>query len=159
MSSKIRVLVEGKDDRGHILNLLNLLAPKVRLKVDIAVDILGDCKLTASNNRAKIEKIHGQCKGNESYRRLFFLCDREFRNFVIGGLVEDKSVDHEVDGNMSWTLGHSIENYFLSPHMLSEGAAAETECNTHPCGKVLRCHITNSVLKNAPRFKWVSYMA
>jgi len=27
--------------------------------------------------------------------------------------------------------------------------AAETECNTHPCGKVLRCHITNSALKSA----------
>lgn len=121
MSSKVRVLVEGKDDRGYILNLLRILAPKARLKVDIAVDILGDCKLTASNNRAKIEKIHGHCKGDESYRRLFFLCDREFRNFVINGLVEDKSVDHEVDGNMSWTLGHSIENYFLSPNMLSEG--------------------------------------
>lgn len=121
MSSKIRVLVEGKDDRGHILNLLNLLAPKARLKVDIAVDILGDCKLTANNNRAKIEKIHEQCKDDESHRKLFFLCDREFRNFVISGAVEDNSSDHEVDGNMSWTLGHSIENYFLSPQMLSEG--------------------------------------
>ncbi|POA21603.1 hypothetical protein C1886_04855 [Pseudomonas sp. FW300-N1A1] len=121
MSSKIRILVEGKDDRGHVLNLLKVLTPKVKLKIDIAVDIAGECKLTSSNNRAKIESIHFQCKGNNSHRKLFFLCDREFRNFSIEDVVKDFSSTHEVDGNLSWTLGHSIENYFLSPYMLSEG--------------------------------------
>lgn len=121
MSSKIRVLVEGKDDRGHVLNLLKILAPRLRIKVDIAVDILGECNSTRSNNRAKIESIHLQCKAASTHRKLFFLCDREFRNFTIEGEIKDLSVVHEVDGNLSWTLGHSIENYFLSPYMLSEG--------------------------------------
>jgi len=121
MSSKIRVLVEGKDDRGHVLNLLNKLAPKAKLKVDTAVDIMGDCNVTRTNNRAKIEKVHTHCKERQSHRRLFFLCDREFRNFIIDEVVQDSVTGHEVDGNLSWTLGHSIENYFLSPLMLGEG--------------------------------------
>lgn len=121
MSSKIRILVEGKDDRGHVFNLLSVLIPKIRLKIDIAVDIAGECKLTAFNNRAKIERIHSQCRDDRAHRKLFFLCDREFRNFSIEGDIKDCNTAHEVDGNLSWTLGHSIENYFLSPYMLSEG--------------------------------------
>ncbi len=121
MSSKIRILVEGKDDRGHVLNLFGLFMPKAKLKVDVALDIVGDCNATRTNNRAKIEKIHAHCKDKKNYQRLFFLCDREFRNFNVADVIEDSSTDHEVDGNMSWTLGHSIENYFLSPLMLSDG--------------------------------------
>lgn len=121
MSSKIRILVEGKDDRGHVLNLLAKLAPKARLRVDTAVDIIGDCNLSRNNNRAKIERVHSHCKGKSTHRKLFFLCDREFRNFVIEESVADSVGEHEVDGNLSWTLGHSIENYFLCPVMLSEG--------------------------------------
>lgn len=121
MSSKIRILVEGKDDRGHVLNLFNFFAPKAKLKVDVALNIVGDCNVTRTNNRAKIEKIHSHCKGKSSYRRLFFLCDREFRNFNVDDAIEDSNADHEVDGNLSWTLGHSIENYFLSPLMLGDG--------------------------------------
>jgi hypothetical protein len=121
MSSKVRILVEGKDDRGHVQNLLHQLYPKVRLKVDSAVEIIGDCAITKNNNRAKIEKIHGQCKVGVHHRKLFFLCDREFRNFDFGSIVADRLNSHESDGNLSWTLGHSIENYFLSPSMLGEG--------------------------------------
>lgn len=121
MSSKIRVLVEGKDDRGHVLNLFGLFIPKAKLKVDIALDIVGDCNMTRTNNRAKIEKIHLHCKDKAIYRKLFFLCDREFRGFNVDDAIEDFNAEHEVDGNMSWTLGHSIENYFLSPLMLSDG--------------------------------------
>jgi hypothetical protein len=121
MSSKVRILVEGKDDRGHVLNLLNKLAPKARLKVDTAIDVVGDCNVTRNNNRAKIEKIHAHCKEKQSHRKLFFLCDREFRNFLVSEKIEESVNGHEVDGNLSWTLGHSIENYFLSPVMLAEG--------------------------------------
>ncbi|MEX5574062.1 DUF4435 domain-containing protein [Pseudomonas lijiangensis] len=121
MSSKIRVLVEGKDDRGHISNLLQHIYPRIKLRVDSAIEITGDCHVTKNNNRAKIEKIHGQCKSSLYHQRLFFLCDREFRNFEIGATVIDKLDDHESDGNLSWTLGHSIENYFLSPVMLGDG--------------------------------------
>ncbi|MEE4740650.1 DUF4435 domain-containing protein [Pseudomonas alliivorans] len=120
MSNKVRVLVEGKDDRGHVLNLLQKLYPKIRLKVDSAVEVAGDCAVTKLNNRAKIEKIHSQCKGG-FHKSLFFLCDREFRNFDVGSKIVDKLIHHERDGNLSWTLGHSIENYFLSSDLLGEG--------------------------------------
>ncbi|MBM1181829.1 DUF4435 domain-containing protein [Pseudomonas lundensis] len=121
MSGKIRVLVEGKDDRGHVLNLLSAICPSVKFKVDTALEIRGDCNKTKNNNRAKIEKIHDHCKAKTSHRRLFFLCDREFRNFDVAAVVTDQAKQHEFDGNLTWTLGHSIENYFLNVSMLAEG--------------------------------------
>ncbi|QVM98737.1 DUF4435 domain-containing protein [Pseudomonas sp. SORT22] len=121
MSSKIRVLVEGKDDRSHVHNLIKVAAPGLRFRVDTAVELVGDCDETRTNNRAKIEKVHSCCKGKGTHKKLFFFCDREFRRFVVGDSIVDELLEHEVDGNLSWSLGHSIENYFLSSSMLCEG--------------------------------------
>lgn len=121
MSSKARILVEGKDDRGIILGLISRINPKIKFSVDSAVDIKGNCSNTAKNNRAKIEKIHLHCKEKDSHEKLFFLCDREFRKFEIDESIKDLVQDHEVDRNLVWTEGHSLENYFLSPSMLIDG--------------------------------------
>lgn len=121
MSSKARILVEGKGDRGHISSLFAVLHPEIKVRIDLAIDIKGNCKTTSSNNRAKIEKIHDFCKSRPTHKKLFFLCDREFRKFELGEQIIDELKGHEVDGNLSFTLGHSIENYFLSDVMLGEG--------------------------------------
>lgn len=121
MSSKVRILVEGKDDRNFILGLVKRLTPTTKLSIDTAVDIGGNCKNTAANNRAKIEKIHEHCKTKGTHPRLFFLCDREFRKFEIEKSVLDLINGHETDSNLVWTEGHSLENYFLSPNMLLDG--------------------------------------
>lgn len=122
MSSKIRVLVEGRDDRAHVSNVLAVLCPGKKIKVDMAVEIKGDGGATAKNHRAKIERAHELSKGDSQYRKLFFLCDREVRGFSVGKDLKSNIVgDHHVDGALSWTAGHSIENYFLSPGLLADG--------------------------------------
>lgn len=121
MSSKIRVLVEGRDDKSHISNVVSLLCKNAKFKIDTAADIKGICRDTGKNNRAKVEKAHELSKGNQQYKKLFFLCDRESRGFVIDERVHDEIAEHYVDGQLSWTIGHSIENYFLSPEIISNG--------------------------------------
>jgi hypothetical protein len=121
MSSKIRVLVEGRDDKSHISNVVSLLCKNAKFKVDIAADIKGICSSTGKNNRAKVEKAHELSKGNKQYKKLFFLCDRESRGFVIENCVHDEISEHYVDGRLSWTIGHSIENYFLDSEIISNG--------------------------------------
>lgn len=121
MSSKIRVLVEGRDDKSHVSNVISLLCKNAKYKVDVAVDIKGICHTTSKNNRAKIEKAHEIVKGDMRYKKLFFLCDREDRGFLINDFIKDEIDGHYVDGQLSWTLGHSIENYFLSPDLLGDG--------------------------------------
>jgi len=114
MSAKKRILVEGRDDKSHINNLLDVLLSDHRVKIDTAENIKGDCSETAKNNRAKIEKIHGFTKTSKSHDNLFYLCDREFTKFEIGEKIIDLMAGHESDGNLNWTIGHSLENYFIT---------------------------------------------
>lgn len=120
MSSKKRILVEGRADKSHIKNLLDVLHKGHRVKIDTAENIKGISKETNCNNRAKIDKIHQICKESTDHHNLFFLCDREFLKFEIKDQVTDLMLEHETDGNLSWTLGHSIENYFFRDDLLCE---------------------------------------
>lgn len=118
MSSKKRILVEGKEDKSHIKNLLDALLGKTKITIDTAQNIKGECGITAKNNRAKIEKIHRICKESGQHENLFFLCDREYFKFNIGKEIEDLMSEHENDGNLSWTIGHSLENYFVDSELI-----------------------------------------
>ncbi len=113
MSAKKRILVEGRDDRSHIKNLLNSTLKGHKVKVDTAENIKGDCAKTAKNNRAKIEKVHEITKKSASHNNLHFLCDREFLKFEVTDQINDLMSEHEADGNLNWTIGHSLENYFI----------------------------------------------
>ena len=147
MSGKARILVEGRTDKSHISSLLETLYPGGRVRIDSANDIKGSCKKTASNNRAKIEKIHDFCKVRVTHRKLFFLCDREFRNFEFGAQVQDKLDVHETDGNMSWTLGHSIENYFICSSMLGDGFKFLTASGYKNEAALLFCDVFSSAVR------------
>ncbi|KZN50929.1 DUF4435 domain-containing protein [Pseudoalteromonas luteoviolacea] len=118
MSSKKRILVEGADDKDHISNLLNVLG-KNKIKIDSAERIKGDCKHTSKNNRAKIEKIFNICKDSVKHSNLYYLCDREFKAFNVEEKIVDMMVDHKTDRNLSWTIGHSLENYFIEPDLIA----------------------------------------
>src|SRR5690554_1807180 len=118
MSSKKRILVEGKEDKSHIKNLLDALFGKTKIKIDTAENIKGECGLTSKNNRAKIDRIHNLCKESGGHENLFLLCDREYFKFNIGKEIEDLMSEHENDGNLSWTIGHSIENYFVDSELI-----------------------------------------
>ena len=118
MSSKKRILVEGRDDRSHVNNLLYVLLADHKIKIDTAENIKGDCSTTAKNNRAKIEKIHAATEASSSHDNLFYLCDREFIKFDIDKKIIDRMTGHENDGNFSWTIGHSFENYFFTDELV-----------------------------------------
>jgi len=118
MSSKTRILVEGRDDKSHIKNLLDVVLTGRHIKVDTAENIKGDCARTSKNNRAKIEKIHEFTKSSTAHKNLFYLCDREFIKFDIDNKINDLMTEHESDGNLSWTIGHSLENYFIKEELV-----------------------------------------
>jgi len=99
MSSKKRILVEGRDDKAHIKNLIDVLHKGHRVKIDTAESIKGISTETNRNNRAKIDTIHQRCKDSTDHHNLFFLCDREFLKFEIKDQVVDLMLDHETDGN------------------------------------------------------------
>lgn len=120
MSRKSRILVEGKDDKSHVRNLLLTVLGRNKIKVDTADLIKGDCGVTSKNNRAKIDKIHNYCNNSEGYENLYFLCDREFSKFNISNVIEDLMRDHEREGNLCWTSGHSFENYFIERQVIPE---------------------------------------
>lgn len=119
MSSKKRILVEGRDDRSHVKNLLEVTLGANQIKIDTAENIKGDCNITKKNNRAKIEKIHMVCKSSPEHKNIYFLCDREFRDFDINDRIIDLMGQHKTEGNLSWTLGHSLENYFIDSEVVS----------------------------------------
>lgn len=120
MSSKRRILVEGKDDKSHIKNLLDVKLGRHKIKVDTAENIKGNCRITAKNNRKKIEHIHKTCQSSPGHKNLYFLCDREFREFQLSDQVVDLMPEHKIEGNLSWTLGHSLENYFIEPALIAD---------------------------------------
>ncbi len=120
MSSKKRILVEGRDDKSHVKNLLDVLHGGHKVKIDTAEDIKGICKVTASNNKAKIEAVFRRCKESTTHKNLYYLCDREYVNFEIGTKIVDLMPEHTLNGNLALTIGHSIENYFFTEDLLCE---------------------------------------
>lgn len=120
MSAKKRVLVEGCDDRAHITNLLNVILGKHKIKIDTAENIKGDCPVTAKNNKAKIDKIHNACKESAQHKNLFFLSDREYYKFDVNSEITDLMTKHENQGNLNWTIGHSLENYFIESGIICD---------------------------------------
>jgi hypothetical protein len=120
MSSKKRILVEGSDDKSHIKNLLDVLCCGHKVKIDTAENIKGVCKKTARNNRAKIDEIFSLCNSSAGHQNLFYLCDREYTKFDVDSKINDLMVEHEFDRNLTWTIGHSIENYFFKDNLLTD---------------------------------------
>lgn len=137
MSSKKTILVEGKDDKSHVKNLLDIIEPRHKVRIDTADSIKGVCSTTAKNNRAKIDRIFNVCKTSECHQNLFFLIDREFFKFEIREKIHDLMPEHETDGNLSWTIGHSIENYFFVDNIFSDayrylcGSQHKTDAEKH----------------------------
>ena len=62
MSSKKRLLVEGRHDRSHLYQLIYKFNPASKVKIDTAQDIKASDKAMSKNNRLKIETIHSKVK-------------------------------------------------------------------------------------------------
>ncbi len=117
MSSKKRVLVEGRHDRLHLYQLIYKFNPASKVKIDTAQDIKASDKAMSKNNRLKIETIHSRVQKKDN---ISFLCDREFREFSFNDRVEDLLNSHYCDDSLYWTLGHSLENYFFNASVITD---------------------------------------
>ncbi len=117
MSSKKRLLVEGRHDRSHLYQLIYKVNPASKVKIDTAQDIKASDKAMSKNNRLKIETIHSRVKRKDN---ISFLCDREFREFTFNDQIEDLLNSHYCDDSLYWTLGHSLENYFFNASIISD---------------------------------------
>ncbi|VEJ54964.1 DUF4435 domain-containing protein [Pragia fontium] len=117
MSSKQRVLVEGRSDRIHLKNLLSHFKMSRKTQIDTAQDIRGNSDKNKKCNRQKIEDIHALC---HEIKSTYFLCDREFREFNITDKIDDNLKTHFQRNQLFWTLGHSLENYFFEIDILSD---------------------------------------
>ncbi|MDG0806492.1 DUF4435 domain-containing protein [Pectobacterium brasiliense] len=115
MSSKKRILVEGRHDRLHLYQLVYKFYPHSKIQIDTAQDIKSSDKATAKNNRLKIELIHSRVKDKNN---IWFLCDREFREFSWADKIEDTLNAHYCNDSLYWTLGHSLENYFFDSDVI-----------------------------------------
>jgi len=117
ISTKKRVLVEGRYDRQHLNNLLSVIAPKNKIHIDAAQYIKSNDQKISKNNRLKVEFIHegAMARGITS---VSFLCDREFRAFSINESINDELNGHYIQDRLHWTYGHSMENYFFNKEIL-----------------------------------------
>ncbi|MEH4624802.1 DUF4435 domain-containing protein [Phytobacter diazotrophicus] len=115
MSSKKRILVEGRHDRLHLYQLIYKFNPNSKVKIDTAQDIQASDKAMSKNNRLKIEFIHSRVRVKDN---ICFLCDREFREFSLNEKIEDLLGSHYCNDSLYWTLGHSLENYFFNASVI-----------------------------------------
>ena len=111
------LLVEGEEDRIAINSLLYEYSLKNESKHNVVIDlseIVSDDKLYALGEREKIEKIYDVASvGLSSTNKFYVFVDREYRNFDTN-TISDNLPTHFIEGNLFWTRGHSIQNYFFS---------------------------------------------
>ncbi|MCP2230175.1 DUF4435 domain-containing protein [Erwinia aphidicola] len=117
ISTKKRVLVEGRYDRQHLNNLLSVVAPHNKIHIDAAQYIKSSDKGINKNNRKKVEAIH-QGSVELGIDNVYFLCDREFRSFSVADVIKDDLEGHYSSNKLHWTYGHSMENYFFHKNIL-----------------------------------------
>ncbi|GAP76966.1 hypothetical protein W04_3545 [Pseudoalteromonas sp. SW0106-04] len=125
MSKKIHIVVEGPDDKVHLNQLLHKRKLNHKTLIKSAHDFhgQGDAK---KNNRLKIEMLHEHCRQSADFKNVLYLCDREYSFFVFEDLIQDVLEDQGIDGKY-YTSGHSLENYFFSPHTLITGFRYHTD--------------------------------
>ncbi|MUH00031.1 DUF4435 domain-containing protein [Scytonema sp. UIC 10036] len=119
MSNKKRLLVEGKEDKILFKLLLDeLYSQKNKIDIDSAEDLINFDN--AIGNRQKVEAIC-QSLTNEPYNhKLVGFVDREFRDFDISDTIQDNLNLHKVQGQLVWSRGHSMENYFFDFSILRD---------------------------------------
>ncbi len=116
MSSGKFLLVEGKDDKGFFRSLLYELSKEVDQVTSFDSIIINSAEdlIKADNcldNRQKVELICSSIQQTPLSNKHIGFVDREFREFDISGVVEDKLNGHNVINGVVWSRGHSIENY------------------------------------------------
>jgi len=124
---KIRLLVEGEEDRKVFKRLISVAADhkdcpgefRDSIVVDISDYLIKTERLKQSQTsenigaREKVEIVCQSIDGKEYASKLIGFVDREFRGFEIDEVVIDSIASHRVENRLIWSRGHSIENYFF----------------------------------------------
>lgn len=135
-NKKIRLLVEGDDDRKIFRLLISKVSdgkddPK-KFRQSIAIDVAEylikiERPISEENHLTdKIgerEKVEIACRiiGKGKYaNQLIGFVDREFREFQLGHSLKDLINDHRIENRLVWSRGHSIENYFFDRLMMKD---------------------------------------
>lgn len=114
-SKRKHLLVEGTTDKRLFHDLLDELKHTGVIDVDTQIDIDSAEILVnfdpPAGNREKVEQVCQQVTGKSFESRFVGFVDREFREFDLETVLQDKLKCHKVDGRLVWSRGHSIENY------------------------------------------------
>jgi hypothetical protein len=117
-SNQNRLLVEGRDDKKFFKKLfITLLGKDCCIDIDSVEDFVQTDEV---NNRLKVESICASIQDKPYSRKLVGFVDREFRGFAITENLSDQLKCHQVNGQIVWSRGHSIENYFFDLEVLEE---------------------------------------
>ena len=120
MSSKKRVLVEGRDDH-YLLSALfeEVLGEDWNDIYNIEIERSDTLLIGAPGVRQRIEEIVDLVSKTKLREKLTGFVDREFRGF---DWQKEKIIDsiqsHFTKDRILWTRGHSAENYFLDESIL-----------------------------------------
>ena len=118
MTKEKCIVVEGREDREFVLNLRHTFGAPTRI-VYTASEMQGEFA-SPKNNRKKVEEISELSVSFGVSHKVSCLVDREFREFDLHRISDKLGVHHSVQ-RAYWTLGHSFENYFFSPEILTDG--------------------------------------
>lgn len=127
-SHKIHLLVEGKTDKilferlfDEIFYQTNQRLSRDDIFIDSAELLTGFSKFKARlGNRERVELIYQKLKNESCASKLVGFVDREFREFDISEIIQDKLSEHNIQGRLVWSRGHSIENYFFDISILRD---------------------------------------
>jgi hypothetical protein len=118
MSKNRHLLVEGRDDKrvfkfflDEISSQTNSSDLRYRIDIDSAEDLIAFGN--SIGNRDKVERIIESVSTASYTDKLVGFVDRDFREFNIGSTLTDTVNGHKSVGQLIWSKGHSIENYYF----------------------------------------------
>jgi hypothetical protein len=112
------ILVEGPEDQRAIRFLVERhRAEKGGTARSVQVDTAAIVDLPPGAAHGNREKVEWCCEHIDS-PKLYCFADREFRGFTIADEIRDEIEDHQVNGRLVWSRGHSIENYYFDAQIL-----------------------------------------
>lgn len=153
-SSGKYLLVEGRSDKRLFQALLYEVFNKVTQNISLdniiinsAEDIIETDKYL--DNRQKVELVCNSVQGTSLASKLIGFVDREFREFDINDVPEDKLNRHNSIDGVIWSRGHSIENYCFDFSILDSPLREHSDIDRFDLALNLFKKIFDSVLSLA----------
>lgn len=122
MDRQKRLLVEGKTDYFFFQALFDeFLGAEWQDTCNFVIDKAENLISLPNNpqgNREKVEHAISVLLNTPLQSKLVGFVDREFREFTWTTDLVDQIGKHMVQGQLVWSRGHSVENYFLDAEIL-----------------------------------------